>query len=159
MYDELIKRIQKQAVYLPEKFSKNAELLDVLMKAADAIEAQDRKILTLQHEMMAEAESHTALVERLNKQIEVISKMEKTTKPDNRLTPKKPKAPVDTWVCPECGRDVEFQAMLGESILFHGQHNFCPNCGSKKPDAGWTCSCGNVNTGNFCTNCGSPKPN
>ena len=36
--------------------------------------------------------------------------------------------------------------------------NFCPNCGSKKPDAGWTCSCGNVNTGNFCTNCGSPRP-
>ena len=36
--DELIKRIHRQAVYLPEKFSKNAELLDVLMKAADAIE-------------------------------------------------------------------------------------------------------------------------
>lgn len=38
MYDELVKRLHKQAVYLPEKFSKNAELLDVLMKAADAIE-------------------------------------------------------------------------------------------------------------------------
>ncbi len=37
--------------------------------------------------------------------------------------------------------------------------NFCPNCGSKKPDAGWTCSCGTVNTGNFCTQCGSPRPN
>ena len=24
--------------------------------------------------------------------------------------------------------------------------------------AGWTCSCGNVNTGNFCSNCGQPKP-
>lgn len=24
--------------------------------------------------------------------------------------------------------------------------------------AGWTCSCGTVNTGNFCSNCGSPKP-
>ena len=39
MYDELVKRLHEQAVYLPEKFSKNAELLDVLMKAADAIEA------------------------------------------------------------------------------------------------------------------------
>ena len=38
MYDELIKRIHQCAVYLPEKLSKNAELLDVLMKAADAIE-------------------------------------------------------------------------------------------------------------------------
>lgn len=38
MYDELVKQIHRQAVYLPEKFSKNAELLDVLMKAADAIE-------------------------------------------------------------------------------------------------------------------------
>lgn len=38
MYDDLVKRLRAQAVYLPEKFSKNAELLDVLMKAADAIE-------------------------------------------------------------------------------------------------------------------------
>ena len=37
-YSELVKRIRSQAVYLPEKFSKNAELLDVLMKAVDAIE-------------------------------------------------------------------------------------------------------------------------
>lgn len=36
--DELVKRLRAQAVYLPEKFSKNAELLDVLMKAAEAIE-------------------------------------------------------------------------------------------------------------------------
>jgi hypothetical protein len=38
MYEDLIKRLHRQAAYLPEKFSKNAELLDVLMKAADAIE-------------------------------------------------------------------------------------------------------------------------
>lgn len=38
--------------------------------------------------------------------------------------------------------------------------NFCTNCGGKKPaPAGeWKCSCGSVNTGNFCTNCGSKKP-
>lgn len=48
MYDELVKRLRAQAVYLPEKFSKNAELLDVLMKAADAIEemqAAEKKYL------------------------------------------------------------------------------------------------------------------
>ena len=38
--------------------------------------------------------------------------------------------------------------------------NFCTNCGNKKPaPAGeWKCSCGQSNTGNFCTNCGSKKP-
>ena len=61
--------------------------------------------------------------------IEALSTMEKTTQPDERLTPKKPKVSVDTWVCPECGRDVEYQVMLGDSIIFHGQHDFCPNCG------------------------------
>ena len=44
MYDELVKRIKKQAVYLPEKFSKNAELLDVLSKAADAIEELQKAV-------------------------------------------------------------------------------------------------------------------
>ena len=40
--------------------------------------------------------------------------------------------------------------------------NFCPECGSKKPEPvqaeSWTCKCGSVNTGNFCPNCGSKKP-
>jgi len=38
--------------------------------------------------------------------------------------------------------------------------NFCPNCGSKKPEEkpGWSCSCGSVNQGNFCPNCGSKRP-
>lgn len=37
--------------------------------------------------------------------------------------------------------------------------NFCSNCGSAKPVVAgpWTCSCGAVNTGNFCSNCGNPK--
>ncbi len=36
--------------------------------------------------------------------------------------------------------------------------NFCSNCGSPKPaPAQWTCSCGTVNTGNFCSNCGKPR--
>jgi len=35
---------------------------------------------------------------------------------------------------------------------------FCSNCGKPNPTGPWTCSCGTVNTGNFCSNCGSPKP-
>ena len=38
MHEDLIKRLRSEAIYLPQKFSKNAELLDALMKAADAIE-------------------------------------------------------------------------------------------------------------------------
>ena len=35
--------------------------------------------------------------------------------------------------------------------------NFCSNCGSPKPSADWTCSCGTKNSGKFCSNCGSPR--
>ena len=34
---------------------------------------------------------------------------------------------------------------------------FCSNCGKPAPAADWTCSCGQVNTGNFCSNCGKPR--
>lgn len=34
---------------------------------------------------------------------------------------------------------------------------FCSNCGKPAPFADWTCSCGQVNTGNFCSNCGKPR--
>ena len=48
---------------------------ETLMKqAADAIEERDKYALTLQHEMIAEAESHIALVKRLNKQVEELQK-------------------------------------------------------------------------------------
>ena len=41
--------------------------------------------------------------------------------------------------------------------------NFCPNCGSKKPEPkpvadSWRCSCGATVNGKFCPECGSPKP-
>ena len=36
---------------------------------------------------------------------------------------------------------------------------FCPECGSPKPaEEGWTCSCGTVNKGKFCMECGAKKP-
>lgn len=34
---------------------------------------------------------------------------------------------------------------------------FCSNCGKPAPSADWMCSCGQVNTGNFCSNCGKPR--
>lgn len=34
---------------------------------------------------------------------------------------------------------------------------FCSNCGKPAPSVDWTCSCGQVNTGNFCSNCGKPR--
>ena len=57
-------------------------------------------------------------------------------------------APVG-WVC-SCGQ----RAITG---------NFCPNCGSKKPEPKseeniWRCSCGATVTGKFCQECGKPKP-
>ena len=41
--------------------------------------------------------------------------------------------------------------------------NFCPNCGSKKPEPkpaadSWKCACGATVSGKFCPECGSPKP-
>ena len=35
---------------------------------------------------------------------------------------------------------------------------FCPNCGVKKPEAGWLCACGSRNQGKFCPECGAKKP-
>lgn len=69
-----------------------------------------------------------------------------TSQPQMQQTPAQPAAAPSAgqWKC-SCG------AMVSG--------NFCPNCGSKKPeDTSWTCSCGAVNTGRFCSNCGSPKP-
>ena len=35
---------------------------------------------------------------------------------------------------------------------------FCTSCGAKKPEDGWVCSCGTVNKGKFCSECGAKKP-
>lgn len=36
---------------------------------------------------------------------------------------------------------------------------FCSECGAKKPEvSAWTCACGTVNTGKFCSECGAKKP-
>ena len=58
-----------------------------------------------------------------------------------------PQAPADAWTCPTCGKQVTGK--------------FCPECGTKKPEAaaGWKCpTCGHVNKGKFCSECGAKKP-
>jgi membrane protease subunit (stomatin/prohibitin family) len=35
---------------------------------------------------------------------------------------------------------------------------FCSECGKPAPSADWTCECGQVNSGKFCGNCGKPRP-
>ena len=65
MYDDLVKRLREPCQY---------ENCVLCKEAAYAIEERDRYALTIQHEMMAEAKSHIALVERLNKQVEELQK-------------------------------------------------------------------------------------
>lgn len=65
----------------------------------------------------------------------------------SRCGSKKPAAQTgrDAWTC-SCGRSVS-------------EGNFCPGCGSKRPESGsWVCSCGNATGEQFCSKCGSKKP-
>ena len=63
MYDELVKQLREPCQY---------ENCVLCKEAANAIEERDKAALTIQYEMMAEAESHMAQVERLNKQIDYL---------------------------------------------------------------------------------------
>ena len=64
--------------------------------------------------------------------------------------PAAPAAPTNGWTC-SCGQS----GISG---------NFCPNCGSKKPEpkpaaGSWKCpQCGATATGKFCPECGTKKP-
>ena len=54
----------------------------------------------------------------------------------------------DTWICPNCGK-------------LEVTSNFCPDCGTKKPESLiWNCpNCGKDGLeSNFCPNCGTKKP-
>ncbi len=55
-----------------------------------------------------------------------------------------PAVSADSWTCPKC-----HHVATGK---------FCTECGTSRPEKGWTCECGTVNQGKFCQNCGKPKP-
>ena len=64
------------------------------------------------------------------------------------------------WVCPSCGAKKPQPAANGWTCTC-GQRNtgkFCSACGKPRPAEGWTCACGTVNQGKFCQNCGAKKP-
>ena len=113
MCEELIKRLNIFRLKEDEYQSIPVYVSEIIEEAADAIEAQDKHILTLQHEMMAEAESHIAEVNRLNKQIEELLKVASA---------------MHTWIFlntgdeqkayDECGLSDEMNAALGYSGQF-----------------------------------------
>lgn len=92
--------------------------------SADALEAQDKRILTLQHEMMAEAESHIAEVNRLNKQIE---KLQADVRPVVKAIWKHVQWVVDNE-CQEGGYWISRCSNC--SMPYHTETPFCPHCGA-----------------------------
>ena len=82
---------------------------------------------------------------------EVAQNVGQTIKDVSVSTPSSPLPPEtdsDTgWECPSCHR---------KGI----KTNFCPNCGTKKPEEGWECpNCHRKGIkSNFCPNCGTKKP-
>ncbi len=63
---------------------------------------------------------------------------------DRNVEASAPAAPAESWKC-ACGAETSGK--------------FCPECGAKKPEAGWRCgSCGALNKGKFCVECGAKKP-
>lgn len=67
MYGDLRIELLKKAKDLPNKFTTNGETVHLLMRAADAIEDLSKKVVTLQEEMSAEAESHLRQLEILQR--------------------------------------------------------------------------------------------
>lgn len=63
--------------------------------------------------------------------------------------------------CPECGSKKPEAKKAGSWKCVCGATatgKFCPECGTKKPEEGWKCACGQVNKGKFCPECGARKP-
>lgn len=111
MCEDLMRRLRIAS----NEFVQLDSVSTLMLEAADAIEAQDRHILTLQREMMAEAESHIAEVNQLNKQIE---KLRVDVRPVVRG-----KWEYISFMTVKCSNCQEtFQELAGD--------NFCPNCGA-----------------------------
>lgn len=62
--------------------------------------------------------------------------------------------PFQSQAAPNMGQQTGWQCSCGMTV----NGNFCPQCGSPKPQpSSWQCSCGAVNQGNFCSNCGARR--
>ena len=117
MYADLISDLREEAEWAKgNEWETPIMLSDHLIQAVKAIEAQDRHILTLQHEMMAEAESHIAEVNQLNKQIE---ELQANVRPMVH----------GHWIdgtCSNCG--------FFTDIVMSRFFSYCPNCGADMRD-------------------------
>ena len=73
--------------------------------------------------------------------------------------PQQPNQPTPPPAAPAAPQADSWKCSCGETVV----GNFCPNCGSKKPEPkpaadAWVCSCGETVTGKFCPNCGAKRP-
>ena len=121
MYADLISDLREEAEWAKcNEWETPIMLSDHLIQAINAIEAQDRRILTLQHEMMAEAESHIAEVNRLNKQIKELQANVRPVVHGHWVyeEPNGANSFKGAYWCNQCHQPVFYR------------RNFCPNCGA-----------------------------
>ena len=126
MYTDLISDLREEAEWAKSNEWETPIILsDHLIQAINAIEAQDRHILTLQHEMMAEAESHIAEVNQLNKQIE---ELQANVHPvvHGKWEEEKKTFFHNIVKCSLCGNFLDLEGVNAG----RGDANFCPNCGA-----------------------------
>ena len=127
MYTDLISDLREETEWAKgNEWETPIMLSDHLTQAINAIEAQDRHILTLQQEMMAEAESHIAEINRLNKQIEELQANVRPVVYGHWISTKEAEDMGDImkeFTCSVCGC-CEWDCTKSESF------NFCPNCGA-----------------------------
>ena len=128
MYETLVASLRNVSEY-------DSGYAKLMYDASDAIEAQDRHILTIQHEMMAEAESHTALVKRLNEQIE---ELQADVRPIVRGEWEKTEGFDEygggryvEWTCSVCFSKAKGGWAVRDKHIDEPPYwNYCPNCGA-----------------------------
>ena len=98
MYRELVTALRKRAVDLPEKFSRNAENVDLLMKASDAIEELSMKL----HGAEAAIAGMRREIERMV--IDSVNSKPHWISVDDRLPQKENRT---YWICTDTGYQCE----------------------------------------------------
>ena len=105
------------AVWLGKKKAK--EIIDIANKEAVATERRvsaSSEVVTKNIVFMyKQAKDHLDECENLLKKWEPIA----------------PKLDKDTFVCANCGHELEHQKLVGENIVYNERYNYCPECGKK----------------------------